>query len=39
MEDLQGGYTPPKMNPEHEQHLKMLTHVATTFASHIYQFI
>ncbi|XP_062214853.1 uncharacterized protein LOC133915635 [Phragmites australis] len=24
VEDLQGGYTPPKMDPEHEQRLKML---------------
>jgi len=24
VEDLPGGYTPPKMDPEHEQRLKML---------------
>jgi hypothetical protein len=24
VEDLGDGYTPPKMDPEHEQHLKML---------------
>ncbi|WVZ69845.1 hypothetical protein U9M48_018569 [Paspalum notatum var. saurae] len=24
VEDLQGGYTPPKMNPEHKQRLKLL---------------